>query len=250
MIDVEKMIREKFPKLKNNKVINSAIDKFADSIVHQNEINDFLEKNSHLGSFEFADSILEYFNFNYGVKDTDLENIPSSGRVVIIANHPLGGLDAISLIKLIGSVRKDIKIIANDFLGAIDALNDIMIKINNFNNIQTKESISKIYEALNNEEAVIIFPSGEVSRATPSGVKDGEWYKGFLNFAQRGNSPILPVFIGGKNSKTFYSISAINKKLSALLLSHELFKQKNKSIDIIVGELIPNEYISKGNQKR
>ncbi len=243
MIDVEKMIIKNYPKLQNNKIIKGAISKFADSIIHQNEINKFLKKNSHLTPLEFVEHVLDEIQFNYFVSDKYLENIPSEGRVVVIANHPLGALDALALIKLISSVRKDVKIIANDFLNTLTPLKPILLDINNFKTKQSKRAISKIYEALNSEEAVIIFPSGEVSRATPTGIKDKKWHKGFLKFAKRSNSPILPVFIGGKNSKTFYSVSALNKKLSMLLLSHEMFKQKNKSIEIIIGELIPYENV-------
>jgi len=250
MIDVEKMITKKYPKLQNSKVIKSAISKFADSVVHEAQINTFIEKNKHLGSFAFIDEALEYLNFNFSVSDKDIQNIPASGRVVIIANHPLGSLDAIALIKLISNVRKDIKIVANDFLKVITPLQSILININNFKPRQKKEAIVQVYAALDAEEAVIIFPSGEVSRASPSGIKDKIWHKGFLKFAKKGNAPILPVFIGGKNSKTFYSVSALNKKLATLLLSHEMFKQKNKSIQILVGEIIPHENIfPKGIQK-
>lgn len=250
MLNVEKMIASKYPKLQNNKIIKGAISKFADSIVHQEEINDFLETNSHLGSFEFIDEALENLNFDYSVSHKDMENIPSSGRVVIIANHPLGGLDALALIKLLSKVRKDIKVVANDFLEVFEPIKPLLININNFKARQKKESIAKVYEALENEMALLIFPSGEVSRASAAGIRDKKWHKGFLKFAHRSNSPILPIFIGGKNSKTFYSVSTINKKLSSLLLSNEMFKQKNKSIEIIVGEMIPNENITpKGIQQ-
>ena len=243
MIDVEKMITRKYPKIRNNKIIKGAISKFADSVVHQNEINAFLEKNTHLGSFEFIDEVLEYFNFSYTLLDKELENIPSSGRVVIVANHPLGGLDALALIKLLSRVRKDIRVVANEFLEVFEPIKPILININNFKARQKKEAISKVYEALERDMALVVFPSGEVSRASATGIKDKKWHKGFLKFAYKSQAPILPVFIGGKNSNTFYSVSAINKKLSALLLSNEMFKQKSKTIEIIIGELIPNENI-------
>lgn len=243
MIDVEKMITKKYPKLKNNKVIKGAISKFADAVVHEKELNEFMKKNAHLGSYEFIDEIFEKLNFNFLASDSDIQNIPESGRVVIIANHPLGGLDAVSLIKLVSTVRKDIKVVANDFLDVLTPLKPLLLSINNFKDRQKKDAIAGVYQALEEEKAVIIFPSGEVSRASAKGIRDKVWHKGFLKFAQRSNAPILPVFIGGKNSKTFYSVSTLNKKLSALLLVNELFKQKNKSIEIKVGELIPNENI-------
>lgn len=243
MIDVEKLILEKYPKLKNNKIVNTAISKFADSIVHQDEINAFIEKNMHLGSLEFIDETLDYFNFQFKVSDKEVENIPSTGRVVIIANHPLGTLDSFALIKLISKIRKDIKIVANDFLKEFKLLDSLLIQVNAFASTQKKEAILEIQNSLDQDMALIIFPSGEVSRATATGIKEKKWHKGFLRFASRTNSPILPVFIGGKNSKTFYSVSAINKKLSTMLLADEMFKQKNKSIEINIGEIIPNENI-------
>jgi len=243
MIDIQKEIHAKYPNLKNNKLLNSSLSKFAKTVVHEKTINDFLSKHNHLKGFEFVDSVLEYFNFSYSLSEKELENIPTSGRVVIVSNHPLGSLDGFSLLKLIGKVRPDVKIVANDFLAEFKSIESLLITINNFKDKQTKESISSIYSHLNNDGALIIFPAGEVSRMTPKGVRDGRWQKGFLKFATRTNSPILPINIGAKNSKTFYSVSTLNKKISTLLLSHEMFKQKNKHINIYIGELIPSENI-------
>lgn len=243
MIDVEKVIMSKYPKLQNNKIVKAAISKFSDSIIHENEINAFIEKNAHLGAFEFIDDVLDYFNFHFTVSDKDIENIPANGRVVIVANHPLGSLDSLALIKLVSRIRKDIKIVANDFLKEFKALDSLLIHIDNFKARQRKEAITEIHDTLNQDMALIIFPSGEVSRASSTGIKDKKWHKGFLKFANRTSSPILPIFIGGKNSKTFYSISAVNKKLSTMLLSNEMFKQRDKTIEINIGEIIPNEHI-------
>lgn len=243
MINIEQTLLKKYPKLKNSKLIKSAVSKFADSMIHQDEINKFMQKNVHLGSYEFIDEVLEYFNFNFFINDNEIENIPSSGRVVIIANHPLGALDALSLIKLVSKVRKDIRVVANDFLEIFENMRPLLINVNAFTAKQKKESIEKVYAALENEEAIIIFPSGEVSRATPTGIKDKKWKKGFLKFAYRTHAPILPIYIGGKNSKTFYSVSALNKKLSTALLPNEMFKQRNNTIEMVIGELIPAENI-------
>ena len=186
---------------------------------------------------------MDYFNFHFKVLDNEIENIPVNSRVVIIANHPLGSLDSLALIKLISRVRKDIKIVANDFLKEFKALDSLLIHIDSFKARQRKEAIQEIYDSLNKDMTLIIFPSGEVSRASSTGIKDKKWHKGFLNFAYKTDSPILPIFIGGKNSKTFYSVSAINKKISSLLLANEMFKQRDKTIEINIGEIIPYENI-------
>ena len=244
MINVQKEIEKKFPNVaKKPNFLNKSLIKLAKKVVHENSINEFLEKNSHLKGFEFVDAVLDYFNFDYTVSSNDLQNIPSSGKVVIIANHPLGGLDALSLLKLVGTVRSDVKIIANDFLVGIEALKSLLIPIDNYKMRQSKKDIQAVYEALNSEQAIIIFPAGEVSRASAKGIKDPYWNKGFLNFATNSNAPILPIFIGGKNSRTFYTMSVINKTFSTLLLSNEMFKKKSTNINIKIGEVIPNEHI-------
>lgn len=245
MIDIQKEIEKKFPKIKEKEnVLKKSLLKIAKKIVHEDSINQFLSQNSHLKGFDFVDAVLDYFDFDYTVSSNDLQNIPSTGKVIIIANHPLGGLDALCLLKLIGQIRKDVKILANDFLVGFEALHSLMIPLDNFKDRQSKESIKKIYEALKNEEAIIIFPAGEVSRATPKGVKDPAWNKGFLNFAKNSNSAILPIFLDAKNSKTFYTISLINKTFSTLLLSNEMFNKKSKNINIKIGQIIPSENIT------
>lgn len=252
MIDVQKEIEKKFPKInKKQNFLKKSLFKVAKKIVHEDSINKFLTQNSHLKGFEFVDAVLDYFDFDYTTSSNDLQNIPSSGKVVIIANHPLGGLDALCLLRLISQVRKDVKIVANDFLVGFEALNSLLIPIDNYKIRQSKKDIKKIYEALNNEEAIIIFPAGEVSRATSKGIKDPSWSKGFLNFAQNSNAPILPIFLDAKNSKTFYTISVINKTFSTLLLSNEMFKKKSKRINIKIGQIVPNENIvPKGLDKK
>ncbi|MFY9108267.1 lysophospholipid acyltransferase family protein, partial [Aliarcobacter butzleri] len=245
MIDIQKEIEKKFPKIKEKEnVLKKSLLKIAKKIVHEDSINQFLSQNSHLKGFDFVDAVLDYFDFDYTVSSNDLQNIPSTGKVIIIANHPLGGLDALCLLKLVGQIRKDVKILANDFLVGFEALHSLMIPLDNFKDRQSKESIKKIYEALKNEEAIIIFPAGEVSRATPKGIKDPAWNKGFLNFAKNSNSAILPIFLDAKNSKTFYTISLINKTFSTLLLSNEMFNKKSKNINIKIGQIIPSENIT------
>ncbi len=251
MINIEKEILKKFPALsKRAPMLQKSLFKVAQKLVHEDQVNEFLVAHEHLKGFDFIEAVLDYFKFDFSYSSKDIENIPSTGRVVIIANHPLGALDALCLLKLVGSVRKDVKIVANDFLAGIDALDSLFIKVDNFKSKQMKENIKSIYTALEDEKAVIVFPAGEVSRVTPTGIKDGKWQKGFLKFAKKSNSPILPILVDAKNSKTFYTVSVLNKTFSTVLLSDEMFKKRDKNINVKVGKLIPNENIMQGSSKK
>jgi putative hemolysin len=251
MVDIKKEIIKKFPSLSTKRsMLQESLFKVAQKIIHEDKINHFLTLHAHLEGFEFVEAVLDYFKLDFTYSSNDIENIPSSGRVVIIANHPLGALDALCLLKLISSVRKDVKIVANDFLSGIDALDSLFIKIDNYKQSQSKKNIQMVYDALDNEEAIIIFPAGEVSRVSPTGIKDGKWQKGFLKFAQKSKSPILPIFVDAKNSKTFYTISVLNKTFSTILLSDEMFKQKDKNINIKIGKIIAAKNVNPKNLEK
>ena len=240
MINVQASLIHKYPKINAvPKPLLSPLFSAIKKVIHENDINIFLKQQQYAGPFSFVESVLDYFNFSYKVSSNQIENIPPSGRVVIIANHPLGALDALSLIHLIKKVRSDIKIVANDMLSEIEQLKPILVGVNSFGDNITKTSVKEIHNALEKEEAVIIFPSGEVSRARPNGVKDTQWHKGFLKFASKNQAPILPIHINAKNSTLFYTLSSLNKGLSSALLPHEMFRQKSGSLEFTIGESIP-----------
>lgn len=246
MVDVEKALSLKYPNiLSYPTIVRHSLLYILKKLLHEDEINTFLARSEAYRGFDFVEAVLEYFNFGYIISNKDKANIPSSGRVVIIANHPLGALDALALISLVKEVRSDVKVLANDVLMHIEPLQELLIPIDNLNGSTAKESIKTIYEALQRDEALIVFPSGEVSRAHPTGIKDTKWKKGFLKFAQKSNSPLLPVFIDAKNSPLFYTLSMVNKKLSTFLLASEMFKKRSKVIRFKVGEMIPFRSLEK-----
>ena len=59
------------------------------------------------------DRILRSLNVTYRVSPDDLASIPVDGSLVVVANHPYGGIDGIILGALLGSVRSDVKVLAN-----------------------------------------------------------------------------------------------------------------------------------------
>ncbi len=246
MVNVEQVLENKYPQLKNNypEMMYRGTVGFLNRLLHVKDINRFLERYGEYRGVDFIEKIFEYLNVDYAVKARDKENIPSTGRVLIVANHPLGALDALALIKLVGEVRPDVKIVANDVLLQFEQLSDLLIPIDNMNEKISKKSVEKVLDALNNDEAVIIFPSGEVSRGSLFGVKDGKWKSGFAFFAKKTKSRILPVYIDAKNSKLFYTASFIYKNLSTALLAHEMFNKRAMTINFKIGEVIPEHIVA------
>lgn len=244
MLNIEHAVQQKFPNFQQKSPwIQKSTIGFLRKITHEQEVNRFLEQHQDLQGFDFIEQVLDYFNFSYSINHRHRHNIPATGRVVIVANHPLGALDGLSLLKLVGEVRRDVKIIANDMLMNFSAVESLFLPVDNLSKTTRKSSIAKIIDALNKEQAVIVFPAGEVSRIRPSGVRDGKWNSGFLNFAKKTNSPILPIYIDARNSSLFYSASMVYKPLSGMMLAHEMFNKNSKNISMRVGEAISYQQI-------
>lgn len=214
-------------------------------LFHESEFKSFEEKYPHLKGFDFVDQVLDHFDFQYALSDRERECIPAEGPVVIVSNHPIGSLDGLALLKMVSEVRRDVKAVANELLMSLPPLENVLLPVDNMGNRTAKQNIKAIDQHLQEKGgAIIIFPAGEVSRVGPTGVKDGKWHNGFIKFAKKAKAPILPIFIDGRNSIFFYSVSLLAKPLSTLLLVNEMFKQVQSSIQMRIGPAIPYEIYS------
>ena len=245
MISVESIIEQRFPGIiQYRPLVGKSLISLLRFLCHEREFKDFEETYPHLDGFEFVEQVLNYFDFSYRVKSNEVERIPAKGRVIIVANHPIGSLDGLALLKMVGDIRPDVKAVANQMLYAIEPLRSLLLPVNNMKGHSGREQLRAINEQLDNEGVVIIFPAGEVSRFGPSGIKDGRWNSGFLRFANSRKVPVLPMFIDGRNSLFFYSLSLLAKPISTFWLIREMFKQAKNHVDISVGNLVyPEQYL-------
>ena len=204
-IDIEQAIEKKFPTFFTSqpKIISKPIKSLCRKLFREHEINQFLAENEGLEGMDFVDAVLDHFNFTYSSSNADRINIPSTGRVLIVANHPLGAVDGLALLKYVKEIRPDVKMVSTDMLSQLTPLSSLMLPVDNLHGSTTRQNMAAITHELQQEHAVIIFPSGEVSRINPKGIRDSHWKSGFLHFSKQTNAPILPVFLKGKNSTLF-----------------------------------------------
>jgi 1-acyl-sn-glycerol-3-phosphate acyltransferase len=245
-INVEKVLDSKNPALK--KAIPGFILNYLKNIVHQDELNDFLEKWGHLKDAQLIEAGLKYFEIKYNVIES--QNIPKSGRHIFVSNHPLGGLDGLVFIYEISKYFPDIKFPVNDILTNIENLSGIFLPINK-HGAQGKEAVMKLDEAYSSESQILYFPAGLCSRKKGGVIKDLQWQKSFISKAIQHKRDIVPAYFSGRNSNFFYNLSNIRKflgiraNIEMLYLADELFKQKDKKIWLVFGKSIPWETFDK-----
>jgi putative hemolysin len=246
-IDVEKVLASKNPALARwvpNFFIN-----YLKKIVHQEDINTFLKDHSHLRNHDFVSACLRELGTANAVRG--IEHIPLSGGCIIAANHPLGGLDGLSLMQVVGERRPDIRFFVNDILLHLQNFGELFVGVNKHGK-NAKQNLQLMDDVFASDLCVLFFPAGLVSRRQADGsIRDLEWQKSFITKAIRYQKPIIPTFIGGQNSNFFYGLAYWRKRLGIqaniemLYLVDEMYRQKGKTIQFVFGPPIESSTFSK-----
>lgn len=245
-IDIKRILREKNPSLA--KWLPAFVVGYIKRIVHQDEVNEIMALHGEKKGLDFVRSGLDALNTK--VEVAGLENIPKTGGCILAANHPLGGLDGIALMKAVGEVRGDFKFLVNDILLNIKNLESLFVPVNKVG-VNPRKALELIEETYAQDIPVLVFPAGMVSRKLEDGIGDLEWQKSFIAKAKKYKKDIVPVHIGGRNSAWFYNLSrwrtklGIKANLEMFYLADEMFKQRNKTIKITFGKKVEHESFDK-----
>lgn len=219
------------------------------NLLKLDKINHIYEKNKNLSGIDFLDAVLEDVGVRMEFGETELKRLPTAGAYIVVANHPLGAIDGIMLLRLMLSIDPNFKIIGNFILNKIKPLSPFIFPVNPFEyKKEAKSSISGLKNALihlKNGYPLGIFPAGEVSSVlngdgTPI---DKDWTDGAIKFIKKAGVPVVPLYFHACNSRLFYLLSALNSDLRTAKLPSELLNQKNKSITIRIGRTIEAEVI-------
>lgn len=249
-IDVAKILKGKAPNSKVPKFIVNYLRR----IVHENEINIFLNKNQSLKNIEFIKAGLKFLEVT--IKIEGKENLPpKGGKYIFASNHPLGGLDGISTGYLLGKEYDGkVRFFSNDLLMNLQPLHDMFIPVNK-TGTQGKEHALMMQNLYNSDNHLITYPAGICSRKINGKIVDLEWKKNFINKAVDFQRDVIPIYFEGRNSNFFYNLAKIRKflgikfNIEMMYLADEMFKQRGKSFSIRIGKPIPWQKFDKSKSQ-
>ncbi len=246
-LNIQKIFYAKSPSLA--KIVPKFVYNYLKKIIHQSELNEILYNNRDKFNFDLIESVLKEFRTKIVVKG--IENVPTTGRYIIASNHPLGGLDGLALMNVVGKIRNDIVFPVNDLLMNLPNIKELFIPINKHGS--NAENVKIINDTFASDVMILYFPAGFVSRKQSGEIIDLEWKKTFITKAKRFKRDVIPTYIDGRNSNFFYNLANLRKffgmkaNIEMLYLSDEIFKQKNKTINIVFGKPIPYSKFDKTN---
>ena len=218
-IDLHRILRERIGGWKG-KLIPGFLISALERMVHQRELNEVLDSVRPAQGTEFARKTYDYFDLT--LESRGEENIPDEGRFIFASNHPLGGLDGIGLIKVLGRRYGDdgLRFLVNDMLMNVEPLRPVFLPINKY---------------------------GSQGRGA---AEDLTWQKSFVQKAVEYRRDIIPVRFEGRNRMRFYRTARWRKRLGLkvnieqAMLPAELCASRGKKFRVTFGRPIGWQEIS------
>jgi putative hemolysin len=196
------------------------------------------------------EALLQEMKVKLEVQAADIDRIPVKGPLVAVANHPFGVLDGVALTVLLSRVRSDVKILTNSLLEGIPELHRQCIFVDPFNTSSSRDKnlkpLMRAVAWLRQGGALAVFPAGEVSQwnVREAQVTDPAWNAAAARLARKTGACALPVYFCGRNSGRFQVLGLINPRLRTLFLLAEFLQQREKNVEIRIGNAIPSELIA------
>lgn len=251
-IDVDKVIRERLPG--HYRYIPHFAVRWLERTICQDKLNVILEQMAGKDSVSATDAALREMEIS--IKATGLEHLPE-GRFMFVSNHPLGGLDGLALISLLGNrYDRKIKFLVNDLLMAVEPLRGVFLPVNKYGS-QSRTAAVQIEEALASDNQFITFPAGLCSRMQADGsIADLPWNKAAVVHAVNYHRDIVPIYFDAANSRFFYRFAKWRKRLGIkfnielIFLPKEMIKKSGSTLHVIIGDPIPWETLDGAHPKQ
>ena len=196
-------------------------------------------------SLSFARRALQAINVTWKVNAPCEQPVPATGPVVLVANHPFGGIEGVVLLALMERYRPDFKVMANYLLSTMPAARDFFIFVDPFGRRQSVAAnlrpIKECMSWLRQGHSLGVFPAGEVSSVDihTGQVRDPAWSTSIAAIVRRTQATVVPVFFSGQNSPLFNMMGLIHPRLRTIMLPKQLLNKRGRELSVQIGQAIP-----------
>jgi putative hemolysin len=191
------------------------------------------------GALDYVSQLLDL-----KVSSLNLDRMPTTGRCVVVANHPTGIADGIAVYDAIRARRADAIYFANaDALRVSPRLGEVVIPVEWVVEKRTREKTRATLEAaraaFEAERCVVLFPAGRLARVGNDGqLTDPDWAPTAASLARKYGAPVIPIHVTGPTSTLFHLFDRFSQELRDVTLFHELLNKRKKPFRLSVGKPI------------
>lgn len=171
-----------------------------------------------------------------------LESVPASGGLLIVANHPFGIVDGVTLGLLATQFRREARILTNSLLCRVPEAEPFLLPIDFADTPEarrlTAETRRKAVSLLAQGQAVVVFPGGSVATANRPLARravDPGWHPFVGRLAALPGVTTLPVHFSGQNSRLFQIASHWSYPLRVALIIRETRRMMGRTLHLSFG---------------
>lgn len=181
-----------------------------------------------------------------------LENIPKSGPVLVVSNHPTGIADGIVLFGALAKARPDVFFFANsDALRILPQLGDVIAPVewraDKRSHRQNRETMAYAHKAFGEGRMGVLFPSGRLAKRRWWSLHERPWMASGAMMARRFNLPVVPLHITARNSALFYLFDKLHPTLRDITLFHEVLNKSRQPYRLTLGPAIDPSSLPSGS---
>ncbi|MEE4187890.1 MAG: lysophospholipid acyltransferase family protein, partial [Roseobacter sp.] len=177
-------------------------------------------------------------------------NVPSTGPLIVIANHPYGILDGLTLGHILEKTRGDFRILANSVFRKAEEINRVVLPIS-FDDTKDARALNiatrkRSLQYLADGGAIGIFPGGTVSTAPKPFAKpmDPGWRNFTARMIAKSGATVLPIYFDGHTSRLFQIASHTHNTLRMGLLIKEFGRRVDTPVKLSIGEPIAADQLA------
>lgn len=200
---------------------------------------------------EFCEAVLADLDIAVNIATRELERIPKSGAVVVVANHPFGGIEGLILAAALLRVRPDAKVLVNEMLAMIPELRPLWILVDVLSGkghaaMKNTRGLKESLAHLRKGGVLGVFPAGTVSHLHLSQrrVTDPAWSPHVAALARKTGAAVVPVFFAGSNRAVFQIAGLLNAKLRTALLPREFLAKRHARVRMRIGTPVRAERLA------
>ena len=203
-----------------------------------------------LDAREFAEAALATLGVRYALQAPEWQRLPSTGPLLVAANHPYGGIDGLAAIAALLGRRPDLKVIATQSLAGLEPLRSVLIPVDNFGHSATRgANVVALRQALRHVKsggALLLFPAGAVSHLDLAHrcVADPPWNRTATALLAVAGAPVAPLYVHGSNGAGFQLAGLLHPALRTALLPREVTNKRGTCLDLRLGEPIAAERLA------